>query len=283
LVFLLTDLILTHGAALVYTWNPDDYEHNSTAQKKWGRELIGKLALAGNERVLDIGCGDGALTATIASLLPSGVVTGIDLSGEMIAHARFRFPASKYPNCHFIAVDVREMTFESEFDLAFSNAALHWVREQGQVLERVFRALKPGGRLLFQRGGYGNGAGLLEAAGATIADYQWKSFFEEFTPPWRFCSDGEYTTLLAGAGFVPMRVDLFPVDMVHANREELAGWVRTTWIPYLECLPACKREEFITETVDRYLAFHPRDLEGRTHVKMVRLEIEAVKPSGITG
>jgi trans-aconitate 2-methyltransferase len=283
LVFLLADLIFIHGAIPMYTWNPDDYARNSTAQNQWGRELIGKLFLAGNERVLDIGCGDGALTVMIASRLPWGEVSGIDLSGEMIAHARFRYPASKYSNCHFIAVDVREMTFETEFDLAFSNAALHWVQEQGQVLERVFRALKPGGRLLFQMGGSGNAAGLLEAAGAAVADYPWRSFFEGFTPPWRFCSDREYTSLLEAAGFVPVRVGLFPVDMVHANREELAGWVRTTWIPYLECLPACKREEFITEVTDRYLAFHPPDRDGRTHVRMIRLEAEAVKPSGITG
>lgn len=261
----------------MYTWNPDEYEHNSTAQKKWGGELIRKLALAGNERVLDIGCGDGALTSVIASLLPSGEVTGIDLSGDMIAHARFRYPASEYPNCHFISIDVREMTFECEFDLAFSNAALHWVPEQGQVLERVFRALKPGGRLLFQMGGYGNAAGILDSVRTITGEYPWKSFFEGFSSPWRFCSDREYTSLLEAAGFVPVRVDLFPVDMVHTTRQELEGWVRTTWIPYLERLPPCKQEEFITELLDRYIAFHPPDREGRTHVKMVRLEAEAMK------
>jgi trans-aconitate 2-methyltransferase len=261
----------------VYTWNPDEYERHSSAQKKWGGELIGKLALSGDERALDIGCGDGALTVLIASRLPRGEVTGIDLSGEMIAHARFSYPASKHPNCHFIAIDAREMVFESEFDLAFSNAALHWVPEQGQLLERVFRALKPGGRILFQMGGYGNAAAFFDTVRDITAEYSWKPFFEGFTPPWRFCSDREYSLLLESAGFVPFRVELIPVDMVHTNRQELEGWVRTTWIPVLERLPACKQEEFIGEVVVRYLAFHPPDREGRTHVKMVRLEVEAQK------
>ncbi|MBP1929006.1 trans-aconitate methyltransferase [Methanolinea mesophila] len=261
----------------MYTWNPGDYARHSSAQKKWGEDLIGKLSLRGDERVLDIGCGDGALTAMIASLLPRGEVTGIDRSGEMIAHARFRYPVAEYPNCHFIAVDAREMIFESEFDLAFSNAALHWIREQGQLLERLSRALKPGGRLLFQMGGYGNAEDFFVIATTIATEYQWKSFFEGFTPPWRFCSDREYSVLLEAAGFIPLRVDLVPVDMVHADRQGLEGWVRTTWIPFLERLPACKQEEFIGEVVDRYLAFHPTDREGRTHVRMVRLEAEAVK------
>ncbi len=261
----------------MYTWNPGEYERHSSAQKMWGGELIGKLSLSGDERVLDIGCGDGVLTAMIASRLPRGEVTGIDLSGEMIAHARFRYPASKYPNCHFIAIDAREMIFESEFDLAFSNAALHWVREQGQLLERVFRALKPGGRILFQMGGYGNAAEVVDTVRDVTSEYSWKPFFEGVTPPWRFCSDSEYASLLEAAGFFPVRVGLIPVDMMHNDRTELEGWFRTTWIPFLERLPACKQEEFIGEVVTRYLAFHPPDREGRTHVKMVRLEAHAVK------
>ena len=265
----------------MYTWNPGEYERNSSAQKKWGGEQIGKLSLSGDERVLDIGCGDGALTAMIASRLPRGEVTGIDLSGEMVAHARFRYPASEYPNCHFIAIDAREMIFESEFDLAFSNAALHWVREQGQLLERVFRALKPGGRILFQMGGYGNAAAVFDIVRDITAEYSWKPFFEGLSPPWRFCSDREYASLLEAAGFIPLRVELIPVDMVHNNRPELEGWVRTTWIPFLERLPACKQEEFIGEVVTRYLAFHPPDREGRTHMKMVRLEAEAHKETAL--
>jgi trans-aconitate 2-methyltransferase len=264
----------------MHQWNPEDYEKNSSAQKGWGETLIEKLQLSGDEQVLDIGCGDGTLTALIATRLPRGSVTGIDLSGEMIAHASYRYPAPDYPNCHFISIDAREMVFEAQFDIAFSNAALHWVPEQGLLLERVFRALKPGGRILFQMGGYGNVAEFFAVARAVMNEYAWRSYFTGFSPSWRFCSDPEYAALLEGAGFIPLRVELIPVDMVHENRQALGGWIRTTWLPFLERLPGCKREEFITELEERYLAFCSPDQEGRTHVKMVRLEVEARKDNG---
>lgn len=261
----------------MHQWNPDDYERHSSAQKKWGGALIEKLQLSGDEHLLDIGCGDGGLTVMIAARLPRGKVTGIDLSREMIAHAKSRYPASEYPNCSFVRLDAREMTYESEFDLAFSNAVLHWVAEQDRILGRVRRALKPGGRLLFQMGGYGNAAEFFGVARSLIAGQPWKGYFSGFSPPWSFLSDREYTALLDEAGLMPVRVELIPVEMVHENRQGLAGWIRTTWLPILERLPEERKEEFITLLTDRYLASHPPDHEGRTRVKMVRLEVEARK------
>ena len=258
-------------------WNPDEYEKHSSAQKKWGGTLIEKLHLCGEEQVLDIGCGDGGLTVMIAAHLPRGKVTGIDLSGDMIAHAQSRYPPSEYPHCHFASMDVRTMAYESLFDVAFSNAALHWVPEQDQYLEKVFRALKPGGRLLFQMGGQGNAAEFFAVARTLMAEHPWQKYFTGFSPTWRFLSDTEYIKLLEKAGFRPVRVELIPVDMVHANRQGLEGWIRTTWLPFLDRLPASRKEEFITVLANCYLASHPPDPEGRTCVKMVRLEAEARK------
>jgi trans-aconitate methyltransferase len=258
-------------------WNPDDYEKHSSAQKEWGGALIEKLHLCGEEQVLDIGCGDGGLTIMIAARLSRGKVTGIDLSSAMITHAQARYPPSEYPACHFACMDVRTMAYESVFDVAFSNAALHWVPEQDLCLEKVFRALKPGGRLLFQMGGYGNAAEFFAVARTLMAEDPWKQYFSGFSPTWRFLAGTEYITLLENAGFRPVRVELFPVDMVHADRQGLEGWIRTTWLPFLERLPASRKEEFITALADRYLASHPPDAEGRTRVKMVRLEAEAGK------
>ena len=141
-----------------YEWDAADYRDSSSQQKKWGRELLSKLRLSGEERVLDIGCGDGKLTAEIAELVPSGHVVGTDSSPEMIAFAREAFPRDSHPNISWEVMDARELTFEEEFDVIFSNAVLHWVSDHSPVLHGVRKSLKPGGKILFQMGGSGNAA-----------------------------------------------------------------------------------------------------------------------------
>jgi trans-aconitate methyltransferase len=87
----------------------------------------------------------------------------------------------------------------------------------------------------------------------------------------------EYRDWLREAGLEPVRVELIPKDVAH-DRESLAGWVRTTWLPWTERVPAEEREEFIGEVVDAFVAAHPFDAQGKTHVPMVRLEVEARRP-----
>lgn len=112
----------------MYCWDPNLYSSNSSAQKNWGLELLAKLHFKGNERVLDVGCGDGKLSAEIARNLPDGSVLGIDLSEEMITFARNHYPTEKFPNLAFMQTDARKLTFDSEFDIVFSNAVLHWIK-----------------------------------------------------------------------------------------------------------------------------------------------------------
>ena len=97
-------------------WNPSDYAAHSSAQESWARELVEKLALAGHEHVLDIGCGDGRITAGIARRVPDGRVVGADSSGEMVRHAEETFPPERHPNLSFVKADARVLPFRDEFD-----------------------------------------------------------------------------------------------------------------------------------------------------------------------
>src|SRR5208337_2921803 len=133
-----------------YNWNAQDYAKNSQNQFQWAKELIPKLKLKGNEAMLDIGCGDGKITVELARCLPEGWVVGVDSSEKMITLAQSFFPPKDYPNMSFQILDARNLTFRSQFDIAFSNAALHWIVDQKAVLDGIQRSLKPGGRLLFQ-------------------------------------------------------------------------------------------------------------------------------------
>ena len=108
-------------------WNAADYAANSVVQQTWARELIAKLNLRGNEHILDVGCGDGKVTAEIARALPHGSATGVDASAEMIAFAKKTFPAKKFPNVEFHVMDARKIKFKRQFDIVFSNASIRSV------------------------------------------------------------------------------------------------------------------------------------------------------------
>ena len=109
-------------------WDAEEYARNSAAQQGWAHELIEKLALSGRESVLDLGCGDGKVTAEIARRAAGGRVVGIDSSEDMVSLARRSFPESRHPNLRFQHGDARALRLDAEFDIVFSNSTLHWVR-----------------------------------------------------------------------------------------------------------------------------------------------------------
>ena len=261
-----------------YNWNAQDYAKNSANQFQWAQELIPKLKLKGNEALLDIGCGDGKITAELAKCLTNGRVVGVDSSEKMITLAKTTFPTKEYPNLYFHVMDARNLTFKEEFDLAFSNAALHWIVDQKAVLSGVQRSLKPGGRLLFQMAGQGNAKDILSIINELVTMQPWRSYFCGMAFPYGFYNQEEYRTFLKEAGLVPIRVELFPKDMKHQGAEGLAGWVRTTWLPFTDRLPTELRPKFVDYVVNRYLELHPADADGTVHVGMMRIEAEAYKP-----
>jgi trans-aconitate methyltransferase len=261
-----------------YNWNAQDYAKNSANQFQWAKELIPKLKLQGNETLLDIGCGDGKITAEIAKCLPSGRLVGVDSSEKMVNLAKSTFPSKDHANLSFQVMDARKLTFQSEFDRAFSNATLHWIIDQKDVLCGVQRSLKSGGRLLFQMAGKGNAKNVLSIIDELAAVETWKGFFENMTFPYGFYDPKEYKAFLHEAGLVAERVELFPKDMKFNGAEGLAGWVRTTWLPFTDKLPVELRPKFIELIVNRYLKEHPADAEGTVHVGMMRIEAEANKP-----
>lgn len=259
------------------TWNAADYASNSGAQLAWARELIACLALQGHERLLDVGCGDGKVTADLSHALPQGRITGVDSSDEMLAFARASFPAAQYPNLDFVRSDARELRFPSEFDIVFSNATLHWVDDHPAFLRGVAQALKPGGRLVTSCGGQGNAHDVFVALRATLRQPRWRQYFRKLTAPYFFYRPADYEKWLPQAGFEPQVVRLVNKEAVFPGGRGLVAWLRTTWLPYTQRVPEAQRETFIAAVVERYLAQHPLNAAGELTVRMVRLEIEAVK------
>jgi trans-aconitate 2-methyltransferase len=259
----------------MHKWDPVEYERSSSAQYRWALELISQINIAPDKHILDIGCGDGKITAHLAAAVPQGNVKGIDLSSEMIRFAQAKFSSKDYPHLSFQVGDATCLPFCEEFDLAVSFACLHWIKDIPTVLKGVCRSLRPGGRILFQCGGRGNAAKLLNVTEEITRSEQFAGYFQGFRFPYYFYGPNDYDIWLRQAGLELIRVELVPKDMVHQGQLGLEGFIRSTWLPYLERLPESLRAQFVSEVAGGYIDRYPLDDQGRSHVQMVRLEVEA--------
>ena len=260
----------------MYNWDPKLYSSNSSAQKDWGLALLAKLHLKGNETVLDIGCGDGKLSAEIAKNLPEGSVLGIDLSGTMITFARNHYPPEKFPNLTFMQTGANELTFDSEFDIAFSNAAFHWMKDLEHILKNLRKSLKPGGILLAQSGGRGNAVEIFKFVESMIENEKWSAYFRDFVFPFGFYGPEEYEKWLKNAGFSVKCLELIPKDLALEGKKGLSDWLIASILhPYTQRIPQDLKENFMNELVNSYIETNPPDEKGFVHVRMIRVEIEA--------
>lgn len=241
-------------------WDPDQYGRNARFVADLGLPVVELLAPQPGERILDLGCGDGALTIKLAALGCS--VVGVDASAEMVAAAR-----SLGLEAH--VMDGAELQFMEEFEAVFSNAALHWMRNPESVVSGVWRALKSGGRFVGELGGQGNIAAILAAIDAALADRG------IVVPcPWFFPRPDEYRQLLEASGFEVRAIDLFPRPTVLPG--DMAAWMETFAQPYTTALPAAERGRFISEVV---AALRGRlcNADGGWIADYVRLRFSAAK------
>ena len=260
-----------------YKWDAQEYEKYSQGQQKWARELIEKISLKVTDNLLDLGCGDGKVTADISKIVTEGSIIGVDNSAEMIKLASDRHSEAIYQNLSFQKMDAVNLQFNDRFDLIFSNAVLHWVKDQKAVIKGMFKSLKKDGRVILQMGGKGNAAGIVDVLSELQTEKKWNSYFNGFNFPFYFPGTNEYEALLLDCGFTLNRIELIPKKKDHAGIEALKGWIRTTWLPYTERIPEEERERFIDMVSKKYIERYSANSKGIINVQMVRLEVEAVK------
>jgi trans-aconitate 2-methyltransferase len=180
----------------------EKYRRASAHQKEWGSKLIAELRLGGAEAILDLGCGDGELTAQLAGLVPQGRVVGIDSAASMIDAAR----RHRRGNLTFEVMDINQLAYEAEFDLVFSNAALHWVLDHRGLLGRVLRALRNDGVLCWSFAADGNCPTFNRIVRGLMAEGRYAGRFDGFAWPWYMPRIDEYRTLAGSFGFRELAV-----------------------------------------------------------------------------
>jgi trans-aconitate methyltransferase len=221
------------------TWDAKLYEDKHAFVWEKAKGVVQLLAPKAGERVLDLGCGTGHLTAEIAA---SGAdVIGIDRSPEMISEARVRFSGLK-----FEVADARQMRFEGQFDAIFSNAVLHWIVEPELVVRAVARALVPGGRFVAEFGGKGNVGRLLAAISRAYAKFGIESGLADNT--WYYPSVAEYAALLEKEGLEVRDAKLFDrPTRLEDGEKGLEAWIRMFLKFALDRFPADRQQEFLRE------------------------------------
>jgi trans-aconitate methyltransferase len=214
-------------------WNPEQYARNARFVSDLGEPVLELLAPRPGERVLDLGCGDGALTEKIVEA--GCLVVAVDASSEQVAAARERGLDARVE-------DAESLSFSEEFDAVFSNAALHWMVNQDAALAGVCRALKPGGRFVGEFGGAGNVGAIQSALYESLAS---RGFDPVSFDPWFFPTAELYQDLLVEHGFVVESLELFPRPTLLPGN--LDGWLETMAQPFLAAVSADERGAVIVE------------------------------------
>lgn len=250
------------------------YAQASAHQKQWGASLIADLRLQGSERVLDLGCGDGALTAQIADLLPAGEIVGIDASRGMIAATH----ANERPNARFLLADIADFELDRRFDVVFSNAALHWVKDHRRLYRRVTRALRDDGRVRFNFAGEGNCSHFFAVVREAMAHAEFAASFAAFEWPWYMPSVDEYAALVATSGLKEPRVWGEDADRLFPDVEAMIAWVdQPSLVPLLAHLPDDLKTAFRDYVVARMVE-ETRRPDGTCFETFRRINVAAPAP-----
>ena len=228
-------------------WNAERYHYVSAPQQAWGKRVLERLPLSGDELVLDLGCGSGRLTEDLQRRLPDGRVVGADRSNAMIESAAM-WLCEHAPRAAVVQADGAALPFRRVFDAVFSGATFHWILDHGALFRSIVTALKPGGRLVAQCGGAGNLAVLRARADRLSVAPPFDFYFDGWTAPWYYADVESTKRRLQSAGFVDINVWLEEAPTTFAGADEFRDFVATVCLRHhLDQLPPTEQRLFLAE------------------------------------
>lgn len=244
-------------------WDAGTYHHVAVPQEEWGREVLERLALAGDETVLDAGIGSGRLAALLLERLPNGRLVGVDASRSMVEKASEVVGSD--PRVELRVGDLLDLDLEAAVDVVFSTATFHWILDHDRLFTRLHAALRPGGRLEAQCGGEGNIAEVERVLDALSGDERFSAYLRPTLRPWNFASVGDTEARLRRVGFAIERVWLEPRPVTPRDPRAFLTTVILPW--HLDRLPPELHDDFATAVLAQ--------MPGRLTLHYVRLNISA--------
>jgi trans-aconitate 2-methyltransferase len=231
-------------------WNASGYDRISTLQAAMAEEVLAVLDLKGNERILDVGCGNAKTTAEIAVRVPRGAVVGVDASADMIAFAAAH--TALHANLQFAVADARQLPYQHEFDLVVSFNALHWVPEQDQALRSIRAALKESGLAQLRMVSKGQRKSLEHVLEETRLSSRWADYFQGFRRPYLHLTAEQYGELAKQCGFVVRQIQVGDKAWDFQSRAAFLAFAGVTFVEWTQHLPESHHLDFAIDVLDRY-------------------------------
>ena len=251
------------------------YVHNSDMQRRWALAFLASnlRQLNGDEHILDIGCGEGKITADISKFIPQGTILGIDPSRPMLDWARKQYCSLEYPNLAFLEGGFLEPNISESFDIIVSNCALQHCSNQSQAFKNLAQLLKPGGKLWIMIPAIDNAA-WKQARKVVQTSPKWACYWQNI-PPRKFFTIEECAELLKEANLHPLRIEKIQTLDPFVDREEFLSFLLGTFTP---AVPSDMAKEFYNDMIDEYLRLHPEamNFNGVIEARFGRIEIEAI-------
>jgi len=244
---------VTEQNASLREWNSAVYHRLSGPQVTWGKKVLARLQLQGDEVVLDAGCGTGRLTAELLEALPRGRVVAIDLSQNMLNSAREHLAAEFGRRLNLVCCDFLDLPFKRAFDVIVSTAAFHWVLDHDHLFRNLHAILRPGGRLEAQCGGGPNTKRLRDRADALAATPKFARYFEGFREPWLYEDAEGAAEKLRRAGYTDVETSVESAPTILDDAAHYSEFVRNIILRrHLENIPTEKEKaEFIAELTEQ--------------------------------
>jgi trans-aconitate 2-methyltransferase len=233
-------------------WDASQYARVSELQKAMAEEALSLLDLKGTERVLDLGCGNGKITAEIAARVPLGTVVGVDSSADMIAFASNQVDPALRPNLRFDVADARHLPFREEFDLVVSFNALHWIPEQDEALRSIRSAVKSNGLAQLRLVPRGTRKSLENIIEETRLSSRWIRYFQEFHDPYLHLTAEEYGALAERNGLRVSRIHTEDKTWDFKSRSAFLAFGCVTFVEWTQFISEAERLAFVIDVLDRY-------------------------------
>jgi trans-aconitate 2-methyltransferase len=269
LLFLCTGMRLFSTAAGMQ--EPDVYYKHSSLQWHWALDSLKHYSFKGDEKILDVGCRDGKVTALISKEIPKGLIIGIDVSTLMVDFATAALPASQYRNLLFTIGSPTDLPFRQQFDLIVSFCCLHWVEDQELALKSFCKSLVPNGKALIVVPAKAS-TNIATMCEALLRQKKWAQYFPTYKQERFYFTKEEYIPLLKAAQLTPISIEVSTSETIFENKRDFIEWLKphTTFIQHL---PQDLQEEFLKDLADYTLTINPPNSNGLIPFRIPKIEI----------